>query len=122
MCQTKIVPYKVSPDLSVCFRRAQSRFDCFFVLGSGFEGVTFAELELNTTQDAALLTLLTEQGDLLSTILTEEYFVVSNDQCGIQFFGSLNDHFFTEAGSTNGTTFDNTRTAVDDFQDNNSQD
>lgn len=94
----------------------------FLVLGSGFEGVTFAELELNTTQDAALLTLLTEQGDLLSTILTEEYFVVSNDQCGIQFFGSLNDHFFTEAGSTNGTTFDNTRTAVDDFQDNNSQD
>ena len=92
----------------------------FLVLGSGFEGVQFAELELNATQDAALLTLLTQEGDLLSTILTEEFFVVSNDQCGIQFFGSLNDHFFTEAGSTNGTTFDNTRTAVEDYQDNNS--
>ncbi|MAI72271.1 MAG: hypothetical protein CMM01_15360 [Rhodopirellula sp.] len=91
----------------------------FMVLGSGFENVEFAELELNEANDAALLTLLTEEGQRLSTILTDDFFVVSNDQCGIQFFGSLNDHFFQEAGSTDGTPFDDTRTAVDDFEDNN---
>ncbi len=93
----------------------------FIVLGSGFEGIEFAELELNATKDAALLTLLTEAGELRSTILTDEYFVLSNDQCGIQFFGGMNDHFFTENGSTDGTTFDNTRTAVEDYQDNNNE-
>ena len=91
----------------------------FMVLGSGFEDIEFAELELNEANDAALLTLLTEEGQRLSTILTDEFFVVSNDQCGIQFFGSLNDHFFQEAGSTDGSQFDDTRTAVDDFEDNN---
>ena len=93
----------------------------FIVLGSGFEGIEFAELELNATKDAALLTLLTEAGELRSTILTDEYFVLSNDQCGIQFFGGQNDLFFTENGSTDGTTFDNTRTAVEDYQNNNNE-
>ncbi len=91
----------------------------FIVLGSGFENIEFAELELNEANDAALLTLLTEEGQRLSTVLTEDFFVVSSDKCGIQFFGSLNDHIFQEAGATDSTAFDNFRTAVDDFEDNN---
>jgi len=91
----------------------------FIVLGSGFENIEFAELELNEANDAALLTLLTEEGQRLSAVLADEFFVVSSDKCGIQFFGSLNDHVFQEAGATDSTAFDNFRTAVDDFEDNN---
>ena len=91
----------------------------FIVLGAGFEEIEFAELELNEANDAALLTVLREDGQRLSTVLTEDFFVVSSDECGIQFFGSLNDHVFTEAGLTDSTAFDDTRTAVDDFEDNN---
>ena len=92
----------------------------FIVLGAGFENIEFAELELNEAHDAALLTLLTDDGERISAVLTEEFFVVSGDKCGIQFFGSLNDHVFAESGSIDSTAFDDTRTAVDDFEDNNS--
>ena len=92
----------------------------FIVLGAGFEDIEFAELELNEAHDAALLTLLTDDGERISAVLTEEFFVVSGDKCGIQFFGSLNDHVFAESGSIDSTAFDDTRTAVDDFEDNNS--
>jgi hypothetical protein len=94
----------------------------FLVLGSGFENIEFAELELNAAKDAALLTLLTDEGLLLAAVLSDDYFVLSSDECGIQFFGGLNDHVFSEAGSVDGTNFDTTRTAVEDFQDNNVQD
>ena len=90
----------------------------FIVLGSGFDDIEFAELELNEANDAALLTLLTDQGQRLSAVLADEFFVLSSDKCGIQFFGSLNDHVFQEVG-TDTTAFDNFRTAVDDFEDNN---
>lgn len=92
----------------------------FIVLGSGFENVKFAELELNEANDTALLTILDEAGQRSSAILTDDYFVLSQDRCGIQFFGGKNDHHFTELGATDGTTFDDTRTAVDDFEANNS--
>ena len=94
----------------------------FLVLGSGFENIEFAELELNAAKDAALLTLLTDEGLLLAAVLSDDYFVLSSGERGIQFFGGLNDHVFSEAGSVDGTNFDTTRTAVEDFQNNNVQD
>ena len=93
----------------------------FLILGSGFEGIKFAELELNTNNDIALLTLLRDNGERLSAVLTDDYFVLSQDRCGIQFFGGMNDHAFSEAGSTDQSAFDNFRTAVDDFEDNNQE-
>ena len=91
----------------------------FIVLGSGFDNIKFAELELNEAHDAALLTILTDEGERLSAVLADDFFVISSDKCGIQFFGSLNDHVFQQAGATDSTDFDSFRTAVDDFEDNN---
>jgi len=92
----------------------------FLVLGSGYEGVEFAEVELNEAKDFALLTIL-KDGERLSTTLNKDYFVLSNDNLAIQFFGGMDDLSFAPAGANEGTTFDAYRTAVDDFMNNNEE-
>ena len=90
----------------------------FLVLGSGYEGVEFAEVELNATKDFALLTIL-KDGERLSTTLNNDYFVLSSDNLAIQFFGGMDDLSFSPADGNEGTTFDSYRTAVDDYMNNN---
>jgi hypothetical protein len=87
----------------------------FIILGSGFEGVVFAELALNDAKDSALLTILEEDGDLLSATLNTDHFVVSDDGLGVQFFGGMNDLNFVESTAAIGADYDNYRDAVDSF-------
>lgn len=69
----------------------------FFAAGSGFEGIVFGELVLNSERDAALLTVIEEDGDVMTARLNSEHFIVSNDGTGVQFFGGLNDFDFVNA-------------------------
>ncbi len=72
----------------------------FFIAGEGFDGVVFAELVVNQDRDAALLTIIEEDGDVLSTRLSADHFVVSGGNgLGIQFFGGINDFDFVAASN-----------------------
>ena len=87
----------------------------FIILGSGYEGVVFAELALNDAKDSALLTILEEDGDLLSATLNTDHFVISEDGLGVQFFGGMNDLNFVESTAVIGAEYDMYRDAVDRF-------
>ncbi|MDE0862898.1 MAG: VCBS domain-containing protein [Rubripirellula sp.] len=89
----------------------------FLVLGSGYEDVQFAEVELvGSNFEFALLTIVKENGERHSTMLSDDYFVLSADNHAIQFFGGMNDLVFSAADPTEG---DAHRKAVDDYMMNN---
>ena len=89
----------------------------FLVLGSGYEDVQFAEVELvGPNFELALLTIVKENGERHSTMLSDDYFVLSADNHAIQFFGGMNDLAFSAADPTEG---DAHRKAVDDYMMNN---
>jgi VCBS repeat-containing protein len=67
-----------------------------FIAGLGLDGVRFAELSLNENQDAALLTVLEDDGDIRSARLSEDQFVISRDGTAVQFFGGLEDFVFVD--------------------------
>jgi VCBS repeat-containing protein len=67
-----------------------------FIAGLGLDGVRFAELSMNESQDAALLTVLEDDGDIRSARLSEDQFVVSRDGTAVQFFGGLEDFVFVD--------------------------
>ena len=69
------------------------------VANAGFDGVRFAELALNGTQDAALLTILMEDGTVQTAQLSQDFFVVSNDGTAVQFFGGIEDFDFADSPS-----------------------
>lgn len=87
----------------------------FIVLGDGYESIVFAEFTLNDAKDSALLTILEEDGDLLSATLNTDHFVLSEDGCGVQFFGGMNDLNFVDSTAAVGAEYDMYRDAVDRF-------
>ncbi|MGB7343141.1 MAG: cadherin-like domain-containing protein, partial [Pirellulaceae bacterium] len=70
-----------------------------FIAGLGLDGVRFAEIALNAERDAALLTVLEDDGDILTARLRRDQFLVSADGTAVQFFGGMEDFEF--AASTN---------------------
>jgi hypothetical protein len=79
----------------------------FFVVFGGYEGVQYLELNLNAQQDAALLTILEDDGDLLSArLVAGEDFVVNDSGRGVQFFGGRDDHEFFEIDAGSEAEFD----------------
>jgi hypothetical protein len=71
----------------------------FLIAFSGYEGVKFAEFALSNDHDSALLTIIEDDGDVMSALLSSDHFVVSADGRGVQFFGGLNDLNFVDADS-----------------------
>lgn len=66
-----------------------------FQAGEGYESVTFAELVINETLDAAMLTIVV--GDsILTTDLSEDQFILSADGSAARFFGGVDDFVFRE--------------------------
>lgn len=64
------------------------------IAGEGFESVQFMELALNNDQDLALLTVVDEDGELLTAILDSAQFRVTRDGSAARFFGGLEDFTF----------------------------
>jgi hypothetical protein len=85
----------------------------FIVLGSGFDGITNAELVLNAERDAALLTVIDEFGQVRSALIDSEHLWVSSDGMGVQFLGGLNDFVFFDTDSPLNDGFDNFGNLVD---------
>ena len=69
----------------------------FFRARDGFEGVQFAELVLNEDRDAALLTVIREDGAVETARLGQDHFVASNNGQAVRFFGGLEDFNFVSA-------------------------
>ena len=69
----------------------------FVIALSGYEGVKFAELAMSNDRDTALLTIIEEDGDVMSAVLSSDHFVISADGRGVQFFGGMNDLNFVDA-------------------------
>ena len=85
-----------------------------FVASLGLDGVRFAELALNAQQDAALLTIIGDDGSIESARLSDNQFVVSNDGLSVQFFGGLEDFDFAASPDDLLTQeFENFRNAID---------
>jgi hypothetical protein len=63
----------------------------FFELGDGFEDVEFVELSLNDARDAALLTVLRDNGDVESSLLTSNEFAISRNGQVVRVLGSPNN-------------------------------
>ena len=87
----------------------------FVMAYSGYEGIKFAELVLSGDRDSALLTIIEEDGDVMTALLSSDHFVVSRDGRGVQFFGGMNDLDFVDAsemGAVEGN-FPNYRDAID---------
>ncbi|TWT83200.1 Serine-aspartate repeat-containing protein F precursor [Planctomycetes bacterium CA13] len=72
----------------------------FMMAAEGFDSVEYIEVMLNDTRDKAIM-MIVDDGEVLSTVLTDEEFVVSRDGSALQFFGGYtgNDDFgFTNIG------------------------
>ncbi|MEO1615076.1 MAG: cadherin-like domain-containing protein [Planctomycetota bacterium] len=65
-----------------------------FVAGEGFES-EFAEVVLNETRDAVLLTMLDGDGNYVTARIGQDFFVVAGDGEGVRFFGDLDDFGFS---------------------------
>ena len=65
-------------------------------LSLALAGVQFAEVALNQRQDAALLTVIDDNGTVRTARLSSDSFVVSNDGTAVQFFGGVEDFEFSE--------------------------
>ncbi len=63
----------------------------FFQLGDGFEDVRYAELSLNDDRDAALLTVLNDDGSIVSSILSGDNLAVGSDGKVVGLFGDMDD-------------------------------
>ena len=82
--------------------------------GLGLDGVRFAEIALNESRDAALLTILEDDGDVLTARLNDDEFIVSSDGRAVQFFGGLEDFdFFSTNDGALTQEFENFRNAID---------
>ena len=87
----------------------------FIQIGAGYEDVIFAELVTNAAMDEALLTIVEEDGDVLSARLSTEYFVCTPDGMGVEWFGGTNDLNFAESTVDYSQEFDDYGKAIDDF-------
>jgi hypothetical protein len=61
----------------------------FFEVGVGYNDVRYLEIALNQNRDAALLTVLMEDGKVQSSRLAPEEFAVSTNGRVIRLFGSV---------------------------------
>jgi hypothetical protein len=69
----------------------------FFQFGAGFEDVRFAEIALNARKDAALLTMLRDDGTVESALLTGNDFALSRNGQVIRLLGGADS--FTPASA-----------------------
>lgn len=82
----------------------------------GFDGVLFAELTFNQKRDAALLTIVEEDGSVRTASLTEEQFIVSSDGTAAAFFGGRSDFDFVDAeADLIREEFENYRKTIDEI-------
>jgi hypothetical protein len=86
----------------------------FIMAGEGFEEVRFADVRsINGSEtDAALLTVLTESGEVKSALIPHDNAITSSDGLTMRFFGGMDDFPFQDRGS-NVTTFDDFKSAID---------
>lgn len=70
-----------------------------FVASLGLAGIRFAEVALNAQQDAALLTVIENDGTIKSARLSSDHFVLGHNGGAIQFFGGLEDFDFAASPS-----------------------
>ncbi|MEO9592766.1 Ig-like domain-containing protein [Rhodopirellula bahusiensis] len=68
-----------------------------FLAGSGFEGVAYAELAMNRTNDAALLTIIEEDGDVRTAQVDGDHLRVNRDGTSVQLLGGVNDFDFDDS-------------------------
>ncbi|MEO1524374.1 MAG: cadherin-like domain-containing protein [Planctomycetota bacterium] len=84
-----------------------------FVTAEGVD-VEFAELVLNDSRDAALLSIINESGEVLTARLSADQFVATSDGLGVRFFGSMDSFDFTSSPDDLITSeFDDFRNAID---------
>jgi hypothetical protein len=62
--------------------------------GSGFEDAAFVEIALSNDRDQALLTILEEDGDLRTALLSSDQFILSSDGSAVRFFGGMDNLTF----------------------------
>jgi len=86
----------------------------FVMVGEGFADVRFVDIQsiAGTDQDVALLTVLRENGDVLTTQVSRDRTLASPDGNTFRFFGGLDDFTFTPAGE-NIDSYDDFQTAID---------
>ncbi|WP_218933777.1 Calx-beta domain-containing protein [Rubripirellula lacrimiformis] len=87
----------------------------FLILGAGYDGVESAEFVLSDSGDTALLVIV-EEGESTPSVarLSAEYFVVTPDGRGVQFFGGLDDFdFVPSSNEAISEEFSNFRSAID---------
>ncbi|WDQ16180.1 Ig-like domain-containing protein [Rhodopirellula sp. P2] len=65
-----------------------------FLAGSGFEGVEYAELAMNRNNDAALLTIIEEDGDVRTAQVSGDHLRVNASGTSVQLLGGVNDFDF----------------------------
>lgn len=65
-----------------------------FLAGTGFEGVEYAELAMNRNNDAALLTIIEEDGDVLTAQVDGEHLRVNSSGTSVQLLGGVDDFDF----------------------------
>ncbi|MEL6105665.1 MAG: cadherin-like domain-containing protein, partial [Planctomycetota bacterium] len=76
--------------------------------------VEFAELVLNDSRDAALLSIINDSGEVLTARLSNDQFVATSDGLGVRFFGSLDSFEFTSSPDDLVTSeFEDFRNAID---------
>ncbi len=86
----------------------------YFRAFRGFESFVFAELTLNDSRDAALLSVIDDDGTLMTARISDDRFVVNEDGTTVQFYGSGDDFNFTPAdSSSHSDEFSNYRNAID---------
>ena len=88
----------------------------FFQAGRGYEDAKYVEVALNDNRDAALLTVLNEDGSVRTSRLSKEEFTVGNDGRMIRLFGSANSigTTVTEGGSLS-SEFGQYRDTIDEL-------
>ncbi|QDT08764.1 cadherin-like domain-containing protein [Planctomycetes bacterium K23_9] len=62
-----------------------------FTGSSGMDGIQFAEIALSANRDSALLTVLEDDGDVLSVRLSSDQFHVTADGSAVRFFGDKSE-------------------------------
>ncbi|MCO8123948.1 cadherin-like domain-containing protein [Stieleria sp. TO1_6] len=84
-----------------------------FIAGEGFDA-KFAEVVLNDNRDAALLTIIDSNDQVVSTRLSADQFVVTGDGQGLRFFGETSDfNFAATSDDLVRDEFANYRDAID---------
>ncbi|TWU57387.1 Calx-beta domain-containing protein [Rubripirellula reticaptiva] len=87
----------------------------FLIAGAGFDGVEAAQFVLSDSGDSALLIIVGENATSPSiAVLSSDYFVVTADGRGVQFFGGMEDfNFSSTTDELINEEFSNYQNAID---------